>query len=146
MHARATHRLGDRRRCARALENALHAAAGEDFRRAFLAGGAEVAELLVAQLGGPTAHRALATELLERFDGGGQAERPVSHPPMLEPLTDRELAVLRYLQTMMSNVEIADTMCVSVNTIKTHVKNIYRKLETGRRRDAVRLARELRLL
>jgi LuxR family maltose regulon positive regulatory protein len=46
----------------------------------------------------------------------------------------------------MSNVEIADTMCVSVNTIKTHVKNIYRKLDTGRRRDAVRRARELRLL
>jgi LuxR family maltose regulon positive regulatory protein len=152
VHARATHRLGDRRRCTRALEAALQAAAAEDFRRPFADAGAEMAGLLTAHLGGPTAHRALAVELADWLAGqaaGGQAGGAAgsgASTQLLEQLTDRELAVLRYLQSMMSNVEIADTMCVSVNTIKTHVKNIYRKLDTGRRRDAVRRARELRLL
>jgi LuxR family maltose regulon positive regulatory protein len=54
--------------------------------------------------------------------------------------------VLRYLTSALSNVEIADELYVSVNTVKTHIKSIYRKLSTTRRRDAVRRARELRLL
>jgi LuxR family maltose regulon positive regulatory protein len=63
-----------------------------------------------------------------------------------EPLTDRELTVLRYLQSVLSNGEIAAEMTVSVNTVKTHVRSIYRKLDTNHRRDAVRRARELHLL
>ena len=54
--------------------------------------------------------------------------------------------MLRYLTSALSNVEIADELYVSVNTVKTHIKSIYRKLNTTRRRDAVRRARELRLL
>jgi LuxR family maltose regulon positive regulatory protein len=65
---------------------------------------------------------------------------------LVEPLTERELTVLRYLQDMLSNVEIAATLDVSVNTVKTHVKNIYRKLQAGRRREAVKRARQFRLL
>jgi LuxR family maltose regulon positive regulatory protein len=71
--------------------------------------------------------------------GGGEGN-------LVEPLTERELTVLRYLQGTMSNLEIASTLYVSVNTVKTHVKNIYRKLHAGRRREAVERARELRLL
>ena len=63
-----------------------------------------------------------------------------------EPLTSRELTVLRYLQSMMSTAEIAEVLYLSVNTVKTHLKSIYRKLGTGRRRDAVERARELQLL
>ena len=55
----------------------------------------------------------------------------------VERLTDRELTVLRYLPTMMSNSEIAAEMYFSVNTVKTHLKSIYRKLEVTRRREAV---------
>ena len=58
----------------------------------------------------------------------------------------RELTVLRFLQSVLSNEEIASKMFVSVNTVKTHVRNIYRKLGVGRRREAVRRARELQLL
>lgn len=63
-----------------------------------------------------------------------------------EPLTERELTILRYLQSILSNVEIAAELSLSVNTVKTHVRNIYRKLDATRRRDAVRRARELRLI
>jgi LuxR family maltose regulon positive regulatory protein len=64
----------------------------------------------------------------------------------VEPLTSRERTVLRYLQGTLSHVEIAALLYISVNTVKTHVKNIYRKLGADRRKEAVRLARELRLL
>lgn len=63
-----------------------------------------------------------------------------------EPLTERELAVLRLLATTMSPSEIAAELVVSVNTVKTHLAAVYRKLGVGRRRDAVRSARELELL
>jgi len=63
-----------------------------------------------------------------------------------EPLTDRELTVLDYLPTMMTNAEIAVELFVSVNTVKAHLKRIFQKLGVTRRRDAVRRARELGLL
>jgi LuxR family maltose regulon positive regulatory protein len=54
--------------------------------------------------------------------------------------------VLRFLPTMKSNHEIASELFVSVNTVKTHLKSIYRKLDVIDRRDAVRRGRELELL
>ena len=63
-----------------------------------------------------------------------------------EPLTQRELTVLRYLPTDMSAVEIADELCLSVNTVKTHMAAIYRKLPAHRRREAVHRARQLELI
>ena len=59
---------------------------------------------------------------------------------MLEPLSEREKAILRYLPTMMSNVEIADELFLSINTVKTHLRHVYRKLGVARRRDAVERA------
>jgi LuxR family maltose regulon positive regulatory protein len=54
--------------------------------------------------------------------------------------------VLHYLPTLMSNAEIAAEMVVSVNTVKTHLKSIYRKLGVERRRDALLKARQVELL
>jgi LuxR family maltose regulon positive regulatory protein len=65
---------------------------------------------------------------------------------LLEPLTDRERAVLRFLATTMSTAEIAEELFLSVNTVKTHLASIYRKLAAGKRREAVLRARELELL
>jgi len=61
-------------------------------------------------------------------------------------LSERELAVLSYLPTMLTTAEIAAELYVSVNTVKTHLKSIYRKLDVARRRDAVHRARALHLL
>ena len=63
-----------------------------------------------------------------------------------DPLTPRELTILRFLATSMSTTEIAEELCLSVNTVKTHLAAIYRKLPASRRRDAVLRARELELI
>ena len=62
------------------------------------------------------------------------------------PLTPRELTILRLLATSMSTMEIADELCLSMNTVKTHLAAIYRKLPASRRRDAVLRARQLELM
>ena len=64
----------------------------------------------------------------------------------MEPLTEREVAVLRRLPSLMSNHEIAEGLHVSVNTVKTHLKSMYRKLGVTNRREAVQRGRALELL
>jgi LuxR family maltose regulon positive regulatory protein len=82
----------------------------------------------------------------------GTPEEPGSGVPLMivgdlpEPLTQRELTVLRFLPTDMSTVEIAEELCLSVNTVKTHLAAIYRKLSARRRREAVHRARQLELI
>ena len=63
-----------------------------------------------------------------------------------EPLTEREREVLRHLSGLLSTAEVASEMHISVNTVKTHVTHIYRKLATTRRGEAVRRARQLELI
>jgi LuxR family transcriptional regulator, maltose regulon positive regulatory protein len=148
LDALAARTLGDRERGFRSLERALHLADREGFRLA-LRGGRGLRELLGAQLDGSTAHRPLVAELLQARGGGAEAEsagQGHDEDTLIEQLSERERIVLRYLTSALSNVEIADELYVSVNTVKTHIKSIYRKLNTTRRRDAVRRARELRLL
>jgi LuxR family maltose regulon positive regulatory protein len=67
-------------------------------------------------------------------------------PADAEELSPGELRVLRYLPTNLSRPEIASELSVSVNTVNTHVRNIYAKLQARDRSSAVRRARELRLL
>ncbi|HXT92749.1 MAG TPA: helix-turn-helix transcriptional regulator [Trebonia sp.] len=71
-------------------------------------------------------------------------ERAVPHRPVM--LTDREQSVLAYLATSLTAAEIAEELYLSVNTVKTHLAAIYRKLGASGRREAVRRARELELL
>ncbi|MBL3671605.1 helix-turn-helix transcriptional regulator, partial [Streptomyces sp. M2CJ-2] len=71
---------------------------------------------------------------------------PPAVPPVVEDLSGRERDVLRRLARMMTTEEIAADLYVSVNTVKTHLKSVYRKLDVNRRADAVRRARDLRLL
>jgi LuxR family maltose regulon positive regulatory protein len=78
-------------------------------------------------------------ELLDRL-------RHAPAGPGVESLTDRETAVLRFLPTLMSNAQIADGMNLSVNTVKSHLKAVYRKLGVDGRREAVLRGRELELL
>ena len=66
--------------------------------------------------------------------------------PLVEPLSERELDILRLLAAGQTNLEMARALFLSINTIKTHLKNIYGKLGARNRRDAVAKARELNLL
>lgn len=139
-------RAGDGRRAGRILEQVLDLAGPQGCRRVFTRAQPPVRDLLAAHLDAGTAHFALVGDLVR---GAGQTTaRPVaeSRGTLDEPLTERELTILRYLQSILSNVEIASELSLSVNTVKTHVRNIYRKLDATRRREAVRRARELRLI
>ncbi|WP_433056279.1 LuxR C-terminal-related transcriptional regulator [Dactylosporangium sp. CS-033363] len=138
--------LGDRNRVLRGLEVALDIAEEESFRRPFLVGGHPVRDLLANFAPLLPVYHPLAAELAAGSSPLAGGSRGGGDANLVEPLTERELTVLRYLQGTMSNLEIASTLYVSVNTVKTHVKNIYRKLHAGRRREAVERARELRLL
>jgi LuxR family maltose regulon positive regulatory protein len=127
-----------------AIESALAHAEPEGIRRPFLSAGRGVRELLADHLRKGVSHRWFASELLRNLDGAdGDRVLPAE---LLEPLSAREREVLRFLPTMMSNADIASELFVSVNTVKTHVKSIYRKLDVTRRQDAVRRARQLQLL
>ncbi|MEU2611166.1 LuxR C-terminal-related transcriptional regulator [Micromonospora sp. NPDC007271] len=141
---------GDERRAGRVLEQVLDLAAPEGYRRLFTRAERGVRDLLAAHLDSGTAHWAAVSELVRGADerrADEPAERSGGPERALdEPLTERELTILRYLQSILSNVEIASELSLSVNTVKTHVRNIYRKLDATRRREAVRRARELRLI
>jgi LuxR family maltose regulon positive regulatory protein len=63
-----------------------------------------------------------------------------------EPLSESELRVLRYLPTNLTAPEIAGELSISRNTVKTHMRNLYAKLDTHRRAEAVARARDLGLL
>ena len=65
---------------------------------------------------------------------------------VLEPLTERELEVLTRVSGMLNTAEVASEMYISVNTVKTHLRNIYRKLSAAHRNEAVRRARQLQLI
>jgi LuxR family maltose regulon positive regulatory protein len=123
-----------------ALEQALSLAEPEGFARIFLDEGAPMAELLrraVAQ----DLHASYALHLLDAL--GEAAAVP---QPLIEPLSERELEVLRRVAAGYSNQEIAQDLVVAVSTVKKHISNIYGKLEVGSRTQAVARARELGLV
>ena len=72
--------------------------------------------------------------------------RPANPKALVEPLSDRELDVLRLLGTDLDGPDIARELSVSLNTMRTHTKNIYAKLGVTSRRAAVRQAHDLNLL
>ena len=93
-----------------------------------------------------TAHPAIVSAALETIEQRGSDGSRAVAVLLAEPLSEREQAILRYLPTMMSNQEIAGELVVSINTVKTHLKAIYRKLQAPGRRDAVQRAREIGLI
>ncbi len=76
----------------------------------------------------------------------GRSAHPPIPAPLVEPLNEREMTILRYLTGEPSNQEIADELYLSVNTVKWYARNIYSKLGVGNRRAAVFRARELGIL
>ena len=89
--------------------------------------------------------------LLVRVPGLDQLPAPVNaagRAPVLliEPLTDREREVLVHVSGTLNTAAVAEEMYISVNTVKTHLRNIYRKLAAEHRAEAVRRARQLQLI
>jgi LuxR family maltose regulon positive regulatory protein len=144
-----------------ALETALALGEGEDYVRIFVDQGTPMRHLLEIEQtehgGSPYISRLLAAFEAEPapLEVTRNAVGAPSHPirltseipqGLIEPLTDRELEVLEELAKGLTNREIAERLMVSLNTIKTHTKSIYAKLEVRNRTEAVMRAQDLGLL
>jgi len=136
----------------RALQRALELAEPEAMRWPFLEASTQVRQLLRTHpllrdrstWLNPSAPRGTTS----RGAGGAEEGAPAATlaPPVVQELSERELEVLRHLAEMLSTAEIAASMFVSVNTVRTHIRSILRKLSVSRRNEAVRRAKELRIL
>ena len=135
---------GDTGASSRALERALDLAEPDGLLLPFLLH--PTPDLLERHSRLRSTHASLISEILDLLAGRTSAARPGDAEPLQEPLTGGELRVLRYLPTNLPAPEIAAELFVSLNTIRTHLRNIYAKLGVHGRTDAVKRARELGLL
>jgi LuxR family maltose regulon positive regulatory protein len=136
--------LGDSRAAAGAMERALDLAEPDGALWWFMLHPAP--GLLERHARQGTAHAALIADILGLLAGRTPAPRRTGPRPPLEPLSDSEIRVLRYLPTNLSGPEIAGELYVSLNTVRTHMRHLYAKLGTHRRADTVARARALGLL
>jgi LuxR family maltose regulon positive regulatory protein len=127
------------------LSEALAEAEPEGYVRTFVAPGESMAVLLRA-----AAARGIAIpyvqHLLAALGISPPAAKHVAAPMLIEPISDRELQVLCLLAEGQTNQEIAHRLYMSVNTVKTHLKNIYSKLGAKNRAQSAARARELGLI
>lgn len=144
LQAVAFHMQGDNSLALVPLEHALNLAEPEGYARVFLNEGRPMEILLEAAMkqGIPPIY---ASRLLSAF-GNAEGRMPVKSELLGRPLSERERDVLRLLGTDLSGPDIARELRVSLNTLRTHTKNIYDKLEVNNRRAAVRRAKKLDLL
>jgi LuxR family maltose regulon positive regulatory protein len=135
------------------LERALTLAEPEGYVRIFAEHGTPMARLLQEAM----MHNITPTytqQLLTAAETWGQQPKELPHPPiypsthptLIEPLSQRELEVLRLLNTELSGPEIARELVVALSTVRTHTKRIYGKLNVTNRRAAVKRAAELDLI
>jgi LuxR family maltose regulon positive regulatory protein len=145
--ARLSYDRGDRARGRRSLAAALRLAEPEQLRLPFVIERGWIGPALRRDPELVHAHRGLlaSTPYHDQIPApwGVPDQAPVL---VVEPLTEREREALRHLSGLLSAAEIASEMDISIHTVKTHLKNIYRKLATTRRGEAVRRARQLELI
>jgi LuxR family maltose regulon positive regulatory protein len=157
LEALAMREIGDSERAILALTKCLTLAEPEGYVRVFLDEGPPMARLLRSGLQRGTWDEPRLVEyagrLLAAFEEGGKPE-PASEPPiqvnghlpLIEPLSERELEVLRLMATGLSNQEIARQLYLATGTVKAHLHNVYGKLDVQGRTQAIARARELQLL
>lgn len=143
LQALALDAQGDLNQALSSLERALELAEPQGFVRIFLDNGSPIIRLLKEATRRDIAAE-YAIKLLTQIDTDSQSDTPSSI--LIDPLSDRELEVLHLMAQDLSYREIANQILVSLNTVRTHVKNIYSKLMVHKRSEAVAKARELNLL
>ena len=126
------------------LKAALGIAEEAGFFRVFLDQGLALQPLL-QRAKSQNIHPEYVDRVLYAFDGSVPLEKG-EPKPIVDPLSERELDVLRLLRTNLTTPEIADEMVIGVNTVRSHIKNIYSKLAAHKRSEAVSRAKDLGLL
>jgi LuxR family maltose regulon positive regulatory protein len=145
--ARLSHASGDQVRGRRSLEHALRLGEPEQFRLPFALERDWLRPVLHRDPELAQQYRRLLEPDLVRPGWMEPRQRPGHTAPMVvEALSEREREVLEHVSAMESTAEIAAEMYISVNTVKTHLKSIYRKLAVTHRGEAVRRAKKLGLL
>jgi LuxR family maltose regulon positive regulatory protein len=145
--AQVSYHDGDRARGRRSFGHALRLAEREQVRLPFAVERGWIAPALQRDPEWVGAHHNLITLVMPyaRFPGGPD-EPDEALIPGSEPLTERELQVLRHVSSMLTTAEIAGELYISTNTVKSHVKHICHKLAVTHRGEAVRRARQLQLI
>jgi len=151
LKALAFHALGDQEFAKSSLMLALQKARPEGYVRIFVDEGQPMAELLhmaILQDINPVYAHDLLTAFPEDMQGAVKTEmEPVTiTKPLIEPLSEREIEVLRLMAGGYKYKEIADRMVISINTVRHHNRNIFSKLNVNSRVQAIARARELNLL
>jgi LuxR family maltose regulon positive regulatory protein len=138
----AARRLGQAEAATSWLTDALNLAEPQGMYRPFLDGGAAVRSALTVLIRPASQAAAFAVRVLQRFERVPSGQAAATSVP----LTSSELAVLRFLPSHMTNQEIADALFLSINTVKTHLRSVYRKLGVTTRRQAIARGGQLGLL
>ena len=160
LQALAYHAQGDLLAALKPLQKALTLAEPEGYVRMFLDEGSSMMQLLLegASHGIMPDYtgRLLAAFEAEQPGGAGESpfptlpaalpERHRDGEPLTEPLSQRELEVLRLFKTELSGPEIARELVIALSTVRTHTKSIYSKLNVNNRRAAIKRAAELNLI
>jgi len=142
--ARLSYQGGDRARGRRSLEHALRLAEREQVRLPFELERGWIAAVVQREPEWAGARQGLVTLVMPDATPPARADRAAI--PAAEPLTERELQVLRQVSRMLTTAEIASELYISTNTVKSHIKHICHKLAVGHRGEAVRRARQLQLI
>ena len=129
----------------KSLENALSMAELGGYIRTFVDEGEPMRDLL-QKLASPGKQNDYARKLITAFNADALAGKSLISQSQVDPLSERELEVLNFLASELSGPEIAQEIMVSINTMRTHTKNIYSKLGVNNRRAAVRQAKALKLI
>jgi LuxR family maltose regulon positive regulatory protein len=145
LRAMAESECGNRERAQAALAGALELGAAEGFVRSFLDEGPGVIPLLRQAAVTPGIHQAYATTLLE---AAGEAVAKPGGPPSPEPgiLSPRERDVMRLVASGLSNRDVGDALFISEETVKTHMRRIFEKLEVSSRTQAINRSQQLGLI
>lgn len=123
------------------LAQAVSIAQPEGYQRVFLDEGELVVKLLYLVKSNQEA-AGYASELLEAF-GPVSGQMPVPVQQLIEPLSAREIEVLKLIEAGLSNQEIASKLFISITTVKRHISNIYAKLDVKTRTQAISRGKEL---
>jgi len=148
--ALALARFADMPRSRQTLIQALALAQPEGYQRQFLNEGQQPGKILQDTLREiqeePLANYARALLYASAQEKSAQAaQRSDGTITLIEPLSDQEQRVLRLIAAGRTNPEIVEALVISINTVKTHVKNIYGKVGVKSREEAREAARHLRL-